>query len=53
VDLAIALGCFALAVVFAMQAVASLRKGVSVMGLLTAITAASTAFIGVWVLWGR
>lgn len=52
-DLAIALGCFALAIVFAVQAVASLRKGVSVMGLMTAVTALSTAFVGVWMLWGR
>lgn len=48
VNLAIALGCFALAIVFTVQAVASLPKAVTFMGLTTAITAASTALIGSW-----
>ncbi|HLO76118.1 MAG TPA: hypothetical protein VK196_06660 [Magnetospirillum sp.] len=51
-NLVIAVGCLALAVAFAVQAVASLRTGIKLMGLMTAITAASTAFIGIWVLWG-
>lgn len=51
--LAIALGCFALAVVFAVQATTSLRRGVTIMGLMTALTAASTALIGALVLWGK
>lgn len=51
-NVAIALGCFVLAIVFTVQAVASLRKAVTVMGLMTAVTAASTALIGVLVLWG-
>lgn len=50
--LTIALGCFALAIVFTVQAVASLRRGLSVMGLMTAVTAASIGFIGLMVLWG-
>ena len=49
---AIILGCFALAIVFAIQATISLRKGISVMGLMTAITAASTAIIGMLMLKG-
>lgn len=51
-NLAVALGCFALAAVFAVQATISLRKAVTVMGLMTAVTAASTAFIGILVLRG-
>ncbi|MGE5547327.1 MAG: hypothetical protein ACM33T_10540 [Solirubrobacterales bacterium] len=50
-NLAIALGCFALAIVFTVQAVVSLRRRITVMGLMTAITAASTALIGVLMLW--
>ena len=53
VILAIALGCFAFAIVFAVQAFASLRRGVSVMGLMSAVTAASTAVVGFLVLWGK
>ncbi|MGE5478074.1 MAG: hypothetical protein ACM3Q1_15560 [Bacteroidales bacterium] len=51
-NLAIALGCFALAIVFTVQAIVSLRRRVTVMGLMTAVTAASTAAIGFLVLWG-
>lgn len=50
--LAIAIGLLALAVVFGVQATASLRRSVTVMGLMTAATAASTAAIGVVVLLG-
>jgi hypothetical protein len=52
VNLAIALGCFALAIVFAVQAYVSLRKRVTIMGLMAAITAASTAVIGMLMLRG-
>lgn len=51
VNLAIALGCFAFAIIFAVQAFVSLRKRVTVMGLMTAVTAASTVLIGVLALW--
>ncbi len=51
-DLAIALGLFAFAIVFAIQAFVSLRKRVTVMGLMTAITAASTMAFGLLMLSG-
>lgn len=47
---AIAAGCFALGLVFAIQAARSLRRGVTVMGVMSAITAASTVVIGILVL---